>query len=242
MGLYYQPLLWACSIAFLASAPLALAQRARQPQRTPWWLVVVLAVFLGWIPAHLYACLETKQIEAWRDELLREGTLADFFSFAPPSFTLYWGWTFGLEYLVTCLPLYRLFRENTNSRPLRPFLALVTTLAALVAFSAVPPWADFEHAVPFEYAALYAAFLFCAGLSHHMLRRLRLEAAWCPFVVMFLINFLLRQVHWALREISVTDRPDLLAHIQRQAEWSVLFGALFTAFWWITIRGRTERA
>src|SRR5271155_4092018 len=100
MDSFYTPLLWACTIAFLASAPLCLALRARRPQQVPWWLVVVLAAALGWISSHVYACLETEQIQAWRTDLLQEGTLADFFSFAPPSFTLYWGWAFGLAYLV----------------------------------------------------------------------------------------------------------------------------------------------
>lgn len=130
-----------------------------------------------------------------------------------------------------------LFRENMNSRPFRPFVALVTTLVALAVFSVIPPWAHFELNFPFVFAALYAAFLFCAGLSHRVLRLLRLEAAWWPFVVMFVINFLLRQVHWALRAVGVTVGPDEPLEIQEPAEWAALFGALFTALWWIAIRG-----
>ena len=70
-----------------------------------------------------------------------------------------------------------------------------------------------------------------------MLRLLRLEAAWWPFVVMFVINFLLRQVHWALRTVGLTVGPDEPLEIQEPAEWAALFGALFTALWWIAIRG-----
>lgn len=237
MQALYTPLLWACAIAFLTSAPLALALRARQPRQTPWWLVIVLAAALGWMTSHVYACLETRLIEAEREDAFRHGMLADYFGFVPPPFTLYWGWTFGLGYLVACLPLYRLLRENMNSRPFRPFVALTTTLAALAGFSVLPPWGHFELNLPFEFAALYAAFLFCAGVSHHALRFLRLQAAWWPFVVMFLINFLLRQVHWALRAMGVTVGPDEPLEIQEPAEWAALFGALFTALWWIAIRG-----
>lgn len=130
MDMYYQPLLWACSIVFLTSAPLALVLHARRPRRIPW------------------------------------------------------------------LP-----------------------------------------AVPFEFAALYASFLFCAGLSHHVLRFFRLEAAWCPFVVMFVIKFLLYLVPWALIEIGALVGPDLPPQIPESAEWAALFGALFTAFWWIVMKG-----
>ena len=237
MDSLYTPLLWACTIAFLASAPLCLALRARRPQQVPWWLVVVLAAALGWILSHVYACLETAQIQAWRTDLLQEGALADFFSFAPPSFTLYWGWTFGLTYLVTCLTLYRLVRENINSRPFRPFGALLTALVLLAVFSALPPWRSSELALPFEFAALYAGFLFCAGLSHHLLRWLRLEAAWWPFVVMFLVSFLLRQIPWALTVVGTVATTDSPPRIQEPAEWAALFGGLFTAAWWIAIRG-----
>lgn len=235
MDVYYLPLLWVCSIVFLTSAPLALALRARRPQRMSWWLVVVFAAALGWIASHIYACLETKHIEALRDELFRQGTIADFSMFAPPSFTLYWGWTFGLEYLVACLGLYRFFRETMNVGPFRPFVALLTVLLALAAFSALPPWTNFELPLPFEFAALYASFLFCAGLSHHVLRFFRLEAACYPFVVMFVINLLLRLMPWVLTEIGALVGPDLPLQIPEPAEWAALFGSLFTAFWWIAI-------
>jgi hypothetical protein len=66
----------------------------------------------------------------------------------------------------------------------------------------------------------------------------RLEAAWWPFVVMFLVVFLLRLVPWALLEIGAIVGPGRPLQIQRPVEWAALFGSLFTAFWWIAIRRR----
>lgn len=53
--MYYEVVLWMCSIGFLASVPLVvLAARARRPRRMLWWLVVPLAAALGWIGSNVY--------------------------------------------------------------------------------------------------------------------------------------------------------------------------------------------
>jgi hypothetical protein len=242
LDVYYALLLWMCSIGLLASVPFVLAVRARRPQRMPWWLVAALAAALGWIASNVYAYLETKQIDARREELLREGALADFWQVADPSITLSWGWIVGLVYLVICLGPYWLFPANMNGRASRPFIGLLTVAVALAIFATFPPWTTVDLRVPFEFVVLYAAFLVCAGLSHQVLRIFRLNAAWHPFVVMFLVALLLRLAFrsWVLFEIErgAIPRPDLFLQIRESAEWAALFGGLFTAFWWIAIRTR----
>src|SRR5687768_13682424 len=116
LSMYYEILLWMCSIGFLASVPLVLAVRARRPQRMPWWLVVVLAAALGWIASNLYAFLEDRQISAKQTEAFREEhAFAHFFQDTHPSVTLPWGWVPGLLYLIACAGLYRLFHAEVNS-------------------------------------------------------------------------------------------------------------------------------
>jgi hypothetical protein len=52
---YYEFLLWTCSIGLLATVPLIVfAPRARRPRRALRWLVIPLASALGWISANAY--------------------------------------------------------------------------------------------------------------------------------------------------------------------------------------------
>jgi hypothetical protein len=236
--MYYALLLWICSIGSLASVPLVLAAHARRPQRMPWWLVVALAAALGWIASNAYVYLERWEIEAERNELSRQHPyiFVDFFVVALPSFTIPWGWTVGLVYLVICLSLYSLFRPDVNTAASRPFIGLLISAVALAIFTAVPPWTSRAPLRPYDFVVLYAFFLACAGLSHQLLRIFRLAASWSPFVVMFIVALTL---HLALR---YAERPDAPLQIRPSAEWAALLGGLFTAFWWIAIRTRPRES
>jgi hypothetical protein len=199
----------------------------------PWWLVVVLAAALGWIASNSYVYLEQWQIGAKQDELARQGILADFFVVADPVFTLRWGWAVGLIYLLICLSLYPIFRPRADAAASRPFTGLLASAMALAVFSAVPPWRRSDPLEPFGFVVLYAFFLTCTGLSHHLLRIFRVTVSWVPFFAMFIVSL---PLGLALR---YAERPDLPLQIRPATEWAALLGALFTAFWWITIRKRS---
>jgi len=226
----YSALLWLCSLGFLVSVPLILAERARQPQRMPWWLVVVLAAAVGWLASNAYVCLENWQIAAEREEDLKQGIISDFFVVAPAGFAPRWGWSVGLVYLLICLGLYPVFRPTPNSAASRLFIALLIIGVALRIVTALPPWTTIYPVVPFSFVQRFAFFLLCAGLSFQFLRVCRLTAAWSPFVVMFVVGWVLDvALDYSLQEYAVVD-------IRASAEWAALLGALFTAFWWIAIR------
>lgn len=241
----YALLLWVCSIASLASVPLILAAHARRPQHMPWWLVVALAAALGWIASNLYVCLEGWQIQAARDELGRQDppVLADFFVAALPSFTVPWGWTVGIVYLIVCMSLYTLFRGDVEIARSRPLAALLVTGVGLAIFNAIPPWTSRSPARPYDFVVLYAFFLTCAGLSYQLLRVFRLSTVWSAFVVMFVVAFAL---DLALETLAVAleyaVRTEVSLQIRESAEWAVLLSAVFTAFWWTTIRKRPSDA
>ena len=63
----------ACVLGFLAAVPVLLSIRARRPQRMSWWLVLILALAIGWWPLILYGYLEMRQIEVDREDLARYG-------------------------------------------------------------------------------------------------------------------------------------------------------------------------
>jgi hypothetical protein len=224
----YSILLWSCSIAFLASIPILLAIRARRPQRMPWWLVIVLSAAVGWLASNCYMLLENWQNEAERDDLFEQGTLADFSYVTNPSQTIPWGWIVGLIYLAVCSGLSGLFRTSTNPRVSRPVIGLLTAGIALATFACIPPW-NFGFYVPFTFVLFYAWFILCAGLSYQALRKFHLEKPWYPFVVMFCVTIL---IFAGLLSLS----RDTHAFIAKAANWAALYGAMFTALWWIAIR------
>jgi hypothetical protein len=231
----YSILLWSCSIAFLASIPILLAIRARRPQRMPWWLVIVLSATVGWLASNCYMLLENWQIEAERDELSKQLILADFFVATRPSETLPWGWIAGLIYLAACSSLRGLFRTSTNPRVSRPVIGLLTAGIALAIFAYIPPWNSFAFYVPFTLVVRYGVFVLCAGLSYQALRKFHLEKPWYPFVVMFCVTTLI------FVGLGFFESPDTHALIAKAINWAALYGAMFTALWWIAIRpGRGE--
>jgi hypothetical protein len=238
-------LLWICSIGFLASVPLVLAWRTRRPRLLPWWLVVIFAAALGWIASNAYAVVETREIAAWREADSHEGMIAEYWQVANSADTLPWGWIVGLLYLIVCLGLYRLFRESVNRGASRPLIALSTVAVALAVTSRIPPWIPVEVDVPFDFVFLYTAFLICVGPSLQLLRLFRSQAAWQPFVVMFLVTLLFQVAFrfWALwqTERALMTWASLFPRVQQAADWAALFGGLFSAFWWIAIRSPALR-
>jgi hypothetical protein len=230
MSALYSILLWICSIVFLASIPILLAIRARRPQRMPWWLVIALSATGGWLASNCYMLLENWQIEAERDELSEQFILADFFVATRPSETLPWGWIAGLIYLCVCSGLSGLFRTSTNPRVSRPVIGLLAAGIALAIFTFIPPWNSFTFYVPFTFVLFYAWFILCAGLSYQALRKFHLEKPWYPFVVMFCVTTLI------FVGLGFVGPLDTHAFIAKAINWATLYGAMFTALWWIAIR------
>jgi hypothetical protein len=233
MSTFYEACLWICSVAFMASVPLLLTVRAKQPWRLPWWAVFILAAIVGWIYFNTYAYLEYQKNEAIRDEYNREHNayaLIDFFVAAPPSIALRWGWFTGVAYLGICLGMYGLFRGGPIAGVSRPVMGFLGAAVVLAAFLNCPPWSDFLTLPPFDFVAAYSYFLVCAGVSYHLLRVLRWEKAGYAFAVMFMVDFLILCTVDSLH--SWTVKPS------KMAAWAAMFGAVFTLLWWIAIRRR----
>ena len=89
---------------------------------------------------------------------------------------------------------------------------------------------------------MYVFFLACAGLSHQLLRILRLSTVWSASVVMFIVFFplglALKSLDVALQQATWTE---MSLEIRQLAKWATLFATVFTAFWWISIRPRPTR-
>ena len=99
---------------FLVAPPFLLAVRLLMPTRMPWWLLAVLAAFLGWVFANLAVHFYYEHV----DDLLAEAGGIDN---APQQLVDQWqndgaklvfaylfGWLYGLIYLLPWLVVYRL--------------------------------------------------------------------------------------------------------------------------------------
>ena len=103
-------LLAACYVAFFLAMPLLLAARAFRPNRTPWWLVVVLAAIIG----AAFSALEFHFYVPWAVEAqARENPYALVDYAEPPAYV---GVMFGLGYLAICLVPYWVFFARRRGR------------------------------------------------------------------------------------------------------------------------------
>jgi hypothetical protein len=102
------------TVLFLATAPLLLTARFFRPNRMPWWLIVILAAFLGWVFANLLVYFYYRHL----GDLL---TAAGGASTAPRElldrwandgakrvFAYMFGWAYGLAYLLPSIVVYLL--------------------------------------------------------------------------------------------------------------------------------------
>jgi len=180
---YYPLFSRLCGIALLASIPMMLIIRTRRPDRMPWWLMIILSAAIGWMASNCYAYVENLQVEAQDREALRQGTIGDFWRATVQSQTLSWGWTVGLAYLVFCCSLYFPLRSAVSRPVWRVLMALLVAVCGL-AFGT----SSFFTPVAVIFIAFYTTFLICAGLSFQIVRKLRLQRPWHPFVVMFCVT------------------------------------------------------
>jgi hypothetical protein len=230
--------------AFFASVPILLATHTRRPRQMPWWLVSILAATSGWVVSNGFAYLEAMSIHAESEAAFRQGYIAHYWMWAPPSLTLPWGWIVGLVYLLACLTAYPLFLTGERGLTARPLQGLTIVAVGLFVATCVPPWAatDLFRAGLVGYSCAFLLFMFCAGVSTGILRALRLHAPWWPFIVMFSATMIVR--------LALGVAFDALDHVVMMwpfasqdtwyVEWAALFAGLFTALWWIAIRARPE--
>jgi len=165
-------------MAFFASVPILLAARTRRPRQMSWWLVPMLAAACGWAASNGFAFLEAMFIQASREAAFRQGYLADYWMWAPPSLALRWGWIVGLVYLLVCLTAYPLFEFSERRYTSRPLKGLTIVAVALFVATYVPPWAntDLFRAGVLGYLGSILLFLLCAGISARILRAFRIES------------------------------------------------------------------
>lgn len=246
LGVFVEVLLFFWLAAALASVPTLLAKRAHRPLQMPWWLVVVLSAALGWIASNGTAFLLVMGVEAARQEELSLGRFAHYWLPLSPSLTLPWGWVLGLAYLSVCLAAYPMFFAKERRSVSRLFKGLAIVAAGFFIATWLPPWADTDllRAGLLGYFYALVLFVLCAGVSDRILHAFQLRNPGWAFLVMFLASLL---IPLALRAASdALDRVGRLWPFVPTStwhfEWATLFAALFTAFWWVSIRARPVSA
>jgi len=112
-------------VLFFAAAPVLLGVRFARPKRLPWWLLGILAAFLGWVFSNLAVYFYYEHL----DDLLTQaggvnGAPEDLIDKwqsdgAKRVFVFLFGWLYGLVYLVPWLVVYGFFcvvRRSSSPR------------------------------------------------------------------------------------------------------------------------------
>ncbi len=76
-----------------------------------------------WVDRLERLCISRGNVHSSRasEAAFRQGYLAHYWMWAPPSLTLPWGWIVGLVYLLVCLTAYPLFLASERGPSSRPF-------------------------------------------------------------------------------------------------------------------------